>query len=43
MMLNSQNTALVTGGSGGIGSAAVRMLVKEGVKTIALSYRSGTA
>lgn len=36
-MLNDSATALVTGGSGGIGSAVVRMLAGFGVKTIALS------
>src|SRR5690606_1701613 len=36
-MLAKGTTALVTGGSGGIGSALVRMLAGTGVHTIALS------
>lgn len=36
-MLSKDSTALVTGGSGGIGAAVVQMLAVEGVRVIALS------
>ncbi len=36
-MLKAGASALVTGGSGGIGSAIVRMLAGQGVKVIAAS------
>ena len=36
-MLEKGMRALVTGGSGGLGSAMVRMLARHGVYTIALS------
>lgn len=36
-MLNANSTALVTGGSGGIGSAIVAMLARHDVRVIALS------
>jgi 3-hydroxy acid dehydrogenase/malonic semialdehyde reductase len=36
-MITKGDTALVTGGSGGLGSAMVRMLAAQGINTIALS------
>ena len=36
-MLTKENTALVTGGSGGIGSEVVKLLAARGVRTIAAS------